>query len=168
MYGWDAIGIEQDRKDVEAYAAFLKIYLRRKRIKHTADTTPLRREGKKLGRRFDATIQGEQRVTLFETDTKLARSLMRAHSVDLIVGDLPYGIAHRGETPARLLAEALPGWVELLRPGGALGVSWNVHQAPRKVAVSVLEEHGLRVPDEAKFEHWVDQGITRDVVVARK
>jgi hypothetical protein len=167
MYGWDAIGIEHDRKDVDAYAAFLKTYLRRKQIKHTADITPLRREGRKLGRRFDATIAKEQTVTLFEADTVLARSLMRARSVDMIAGDLPYGVVHSTGSPVALLEAALPGWAELLREGGAIGLSWNIHFAPREQAMDILEKHHL-VPVEAKFEHWVDQGITRDIVVARK
>ncbi|HEX6685833.1 MAG TPA: hypothetical protein VF062_23865, partial [Candidatus Limnocylindrales bacterium] len=167
MYGWNAIGIEHDRKDVEAYAAFLRTYLRRKRIKHTTDLTPVRREGKRLGRRFDATIAADQTVTLFEADTALSRSLMKARSVDLIAGDLPYGVVHSTGNPVRLLEEALPGWVELLRPGGAIGLSWNTHFAPRDQAIKIFEKHDL-VPNEAKFEHWVDQGITRDIVVAAK
>jgi SAM-dependent methyltransferase len=169
MYGWDAIGIEIDGKLVEAYAAFMKTYLQRKRIKHTADTTPLRRDGKRLGRRFDATIAGSQQATLFEADTVLARKLMKAHSVDLVVADMPYNVVHKIGSPTKLLSEALPGWVELLRPGGALGISWNTHLAPREQAVTLLEEAGLRVPKGFDgFEHWVDQGITRDIVVARK
>ncbi len=167
MYGWNAIGIETDRKDFEAYEAFLKTYLRRKRIKHSAEVAPVRREGKRIGRRLDVTVRGEhgeQTVTMFEADTTLARSLMKARSVDAIVGDLPYGVVHRA---GDLLRAALPGWVELLRPGGAIGVSWNTHAAPRKDAVALLEAHGLAVLDGA-FEHWVDQGITRDIVVGRK
>ena len=35
MYGYDAAGVELDGKDVEAYAAFLQTWLKRKRIKHT-------------------------------------------------------------------------------------------------------------------------------------
>jgi SAM-dependent methyltransferase len=165
MYGWDAIGIEIDRKDVDAYEAFVKTYLRRKRIKHTAEMVPVRREGKRIGRRFEATIGGSQRLTLFEADTTQARALMKARSVDLIVGDLPYGVVH---TARELLASALPDWVELLRPGGALGVSWNTHHAPREQAVKLLEQHGLDVLADGGFAHWVDQGITRDIVVARK
>jgi hypothetical protein len=169
MYGWDAIGIELDGKHVEAYAAFMTTYLRRKRIKHTAATTPVRRDGKKLGKRFDATIAGSQQATLFEADTVLARKLMKAHAVDLIVADLPYNVVHKIGSPAELLRAALPGWVELLRPGGALGMSWNTHLAPREQAVTLLEEAGLKVPEGFDgFEHWVDQGITRDIVVARK
>jgi SAM-dependent methyltransferase len=165
MYGWDAIGIEVDRKDVEAYEAFVKTYLRRKRIKHTAETAPVRREGKRVGRRLEVTIDATQRLTAFEADTTRARALMKARSVDLIVGDLPYGVAH----PAKqLLAAAVGQWVELLRPGGALGVSWNTHHSPREQAVKLLEEHGLEVLEDGGFAHWVDQGITRDIVVARK
>jgi len=169
MYGWDAIGIEIDRKEVDAYEAFVKTYLRRKRIKHTADMTPVRREGKRLGRRFDAmvdgVINGSQRLTMFEADTTRARQLMKANSVDLIVGDLPYGIVHNARD---LLKSALPQWVELLRRGGALGVSWNTHHAPREQAVTLLEAHDLEVLDDAGFAHRVDQGIMRDIVLARK
>ncbi|WP_117215645.1 TRM11 family SAM-dependent methyltransferase [Allorhizocola rhizosphaerae] len=164
MYGWNAVGIEHDRKDFEAYEAFLKTYLRRKRIKHSADVAPVRREGKRIGRRLDVTVRDEQTVTMFEADTTLARSLMKVRSVDAIVGDLPYGVVHRA---GDLLRAALPGWVELLRPGGAVGVSWNTHAAPRKEAVAMLEAHGLTVL-EAGYEHWVDQGITRDIVVGQK
>jgi hypothetical protein len=165
MYGWDAIGIEIDRKDVDAYEAFVKTYLRRKRIKHTADMTPVRREGKRLGRRFEAVIDGTQRLTMFEADTTRARQLMKANSVDLIVGDLPYGVVHSARD---LLKTALPQWVELLRRGGAIGVSWNTHHAPREQAVQLLEAHDLDVVDDGGFAHRVDQGITRDIVVARK
>jgi len=167
MYGWNAIGIEHDRKDVEAYAAFMRTYLRRKQIKHTTDMTPVRREGKRLGRRFDATIQKEQTVTLYEADTVLSRSLMKARSVDVIAGDLPYGVVHNTGSPVALLEQALPGWADLLRIGGAIGLSWNTHFAPREQAIEIFEEHHL-VPVGARFEHWVDQGITRDIVVARK
>ena len=169
MYGWDAIGIEIDGKHVEAYAAFMKTYLQRKRIKHNADTTPVRRDGRRLGRRFDATIAGSQQVTLFDADTRESRKLMKAHCVDLIVADLPYNVVHKIGSPKQLLADALPGWVDLLRPGGALGVSWNTHIAAREQAVALIEEAGLKVPEGFDgFEHWVDQGITRDIVVARK
>src|SRR5688500_3250532 len=52
MNGWHAAGLDVDDRDFEAYTAFLKQWLKAKRLKHTADVTPLRREGRKLGRRF--------------------------------------------------------------------------------------------------------------------
>ncbi|MFD0596283.1 TRM11 family SAM-dependent methyltransferase [Catellatospora coxensis] len=179
MYGWDAIGIELDGKDVEAYSAFLKTWLKNKRIKHTTDMTPLRREGKRLGRRFDARIgdarDNPQHLSLFEADTIQSRALLKGNSVDVIAADLPYGVVHGSRSakglargPQELLEEALPGWSSLLRPGGALGISWNTHVAPREDALDLLEEHGLEAVDYEGFEHRVDQAITRDILVARK
>lgn len=179
MYGWDAVGIELDGKDVEAYSAFLKTWLKNKRIKHTTEMTPLRREGKRLGRRFDARIgdvrEDPQHLSVFEADTIQSRALLKGNSVDVIVADLPYGVVHGSRSakglargPQELLEEALPGWSSLLRPGGALGMSWNTHVAPREDALDLLEEHGLEAVDYEGFEHRVDQAITRDILVARK
>jgi SAM-dependent methyltransferase len=74
-------------------------------------------------------------------------------------------------TPVTLLAEAVPGWVTLLRPGGALGISWNTHGAGRDEIADVLGSAGLTVLDKESylgFEHRVDQAIIRDLMVARK
>jgi hypothetical protein len=177
MYGWDALGIELDGKDVEAYAAFLKTYLRQKRIKHRAEINPLRREGRRLGRRFDVDFTATgQSLSVFEADTTEARSLLKRQSADLLVADLPYGVVHGSRTrgklargPLELLADALPGWTELLRPGGAVGLSWNTHVAPREHALELLVEHGLEpLEPTLGFEHRVDQAITRDILLARR
>jgi SAM-dependent methyltransferase len=179
MYGWDAYGIELDGKDVEAYSAFLKTWLKNKRIKHSTETAPLRREGKRLGRRFDARIgdvrDDPQHLSVFEADTTQVKGLMKGNSVDVVVADLPYGVVHGSRSakglargPLELLEEALPGWVSLLRPGGAVGLSWNTHVAPREDALDLLEEHGLEAVELEGFEHRVDQAINRDIAVARK
>src|SRR5690606_18783054 len=100
-------------------------------------------------------------------------------SFHAIVADAPYGVAHGSRTagaglrrsPLQLLADAAPVWARLLRPGGALGISWNVHVARRPDAAEVLAAAGLRVLDEgpyARFRHRVDQAITRDILVAVK
>jgi len=94
------------------------------------------------------------------------------------VADAPYGVQH-GSTgpkglrrgPLDLLAEAAPVWAALLRPGGALGLSWNVHVARREDAVDVLSKAGLTVKTDGGYErlrHRVDQSILRDVLVATK
>lgn len=176
MYGWNALGIEVDTKDVDAYAAFLKTYLRQKRVKHSADITPVRREGRKLGRRFDVEFTATgQHLALFEADTTNARALMKRQSADLLVADLPYGVVHGARThgklqrgPLDLLEAALPGWVELIKPGGAIGLSWNTHVAPRERAVEVLEAHDLAPIEAGGFEHRVDQAILRDILLARR
>jgi hypothetical protein len=177
MYGWNALGIEVDAKDVDAYAAFLKTWLRQKRVKHSADVTPVRREGRRLGRRFDVEFTATgQHLSLFEADTVNARALLKRQSADLLVADLPYGVVHGARTqgklqrgPLDLLEAALPGWVELIKPGGAVGLSWNAHVAPRERAMELLAAHGLQpVEPVLGFEHRVDQAILRDALLARR
>ncbi|HZN18956.1 MAG TPA: SAM-dependent methyltransferase [Micromonosporaceae bacterium] len=178
-YGYDAVGIEVDGADVDAYAAFIKMWLRRKRVKHRAETHPVRRDRRRVARCLDVVIGGDQRLTVFHADTLDARDFLRAGCADVVVADTPYGVAHGSRTPEKglsrrpldLLAAAVPVWAELLRPGGALGVSWNTHVAARSAAAATLAAAGLEVVDSPGyrgFEHWVDQAITRDVLVARK
>ena len=87
LTGHDAIGVEQDGKDVEAYATFLRTWLERKRLKHKATFGPVRRSGVMLGRRFEAEFAatkdqyraGEvQRVTVLHADTLRTAGLLAA------------------------------------------------------------------------------------------
>ncbi|MCA2215222.1 TRM11 family SAM-dependent methyltransferase [Jidongwangia harbinensis] len=185
MYGYDAVGVEIDAKDVEAYAAFLKAYLKRKRLKHTAELVPVRRAGKRAARRLDVTLAPSkedhkagavQKVTVLQADTTRLDGLLKAPCADVLVADLPYGVAHGSyddegnlnRRPLDLLERAVPQWVGLLRPGGAIGLSWNLKVARRDLAEDILLANGLEVVRHGDLSHRVDQGIERDVVVARK
>jgi hypothetical protein len=175
MYGYDAVGIERDGKEVDAYSAFLRTYLKRKRLKHRADMNPVRREKRLVARRFSAEIAGRQTVTMFHADTMDARQFLRAGCAHVIVADAPYGVAHgshagggRSRGPLDLLRSAVPVWVELLATGGALGLSWNTHLADREEVAEVFTRSGLSVVEYPDLSHRVDQAILRDVVVGRK
>jgi len=187
MYGWHACGIDLDERDFDAYAAFLPRWLKDKRLKHTADTARLRREGRTVGRRFDARFATSKQAWadgdvvqagLLLADTRETALLLKARSVDVVVTDAPYGVQHGSRSgaglrrrPLDLLAEALPGWVAVLRPGGAVGIAVNVRTCPRSDALALLAEAGLEPldgPAYRGFEHRVDQAIVRDVVVAVK
>ncbi len=183
--GHDAIGVEQDGKDVEAYATFLRTWLERKRLKHKASFGPVRRSGALLGRRFEAEFAatkerfraGElQRVTVVHADTLRTPDFVRPASVDVVVADAPYGVQHASRagrtarSPVALLEQALPVWARLLRPGGAVGIAWNTLVAPRAELVHLLAAAGLQPLDEGPYRelaHRVDQAIVRDVVVGR-
>jgi len=195
MNGWHAAGLDVDAKDFDAYAAFLRTWLQHKRLKHTADTTPVRRDGTRLGRRFRAEIgtslddwKAGRTLTVdyVNADTLHTRAVHRAGSVDAVVTDAPYGVQHgarhgggrgggRGgrlaRNPLDLLREAVPVWAQVLRPGGAMGMAWNTHVAARDEALAVLAAAGLEPLDDLPyrgFEHRVDQAIRRDVLVARR
>jgi SAM-dependent methyltransferase len=187
MYGWHAAGDDIDERDFDAYAAFLPTWLKRKRLKHTAITTKLRREGRTLGRRFDAELAvdkeawaaGERMsVSVALADTMTAPDIFRAASFDAVVTDAPYGVQHGSRSgsdlrrgPLELLADAVPGWMHVLRPGGTIGIAVNTRVSPRADVLRLLADAGLQPLDSEpyrRFEHRVDQAIVRDVVVARK
>ncbi|PRX51045.1 putative RNA methylase family UPF0020 [Prauserella shujinwangii] len=189
MYGFDATGIETDGRDFEAYEQFIKTWLRTKRIKHTAEAGQLRRHKVRLGRRLEVEYAptkeeykaGETRtLTYLNCDTLTADELLRPRSVDVIVTDAPYGVQHgshhaREAGPARnprdLLAAAVPVWTRVLRPGGALGLSWNTNVVKRAELVEILTRAGLAVREGGPYDglaHRVDQAIVRDVLVAAR
>jgi len=186
LLGHDAYGVEGDAKAFEQMASFYTTYLRRKRLKHTADTTPVRRDGKSVGKRFDAEIRGEGaalHVTAFVGDTRDSAALFGKKRFDAIVTDAPYGIAHgsttdvrgvagkRDRSPAGLLREAIPVWAGQLMHGGALGISWNTFGLSREDLAAMLTGAGLDVcaggPWE-RFAHRVDSSIKRDLIVATR
>jgi len=183
-YGYDVAGIDLDGKDFEAYASFLKTYLQRKRIKHRAEVIPVRREKKLVARRLTVNLTPRESteslsVDVVHADTVTAPEYFKPASFDAIVADAPYGVQHGSRTvaaglrraPLELLREAVPAWVRLLRPGAALGISWNTQVAKRDDAAAVLADAGLTVLEDGpygRFRHRVDQSITRDILVAVK
>lgn len=184
--GCDAGGVEGDEKAVEAYAAYLKTYLRRKRLKHTAELRPVRREGQALGQRFEATLTDPSRtstglsMTVFTGDTRTSAELFGKKKFDAVVADAPYGVVHgshsdvrgtfgrRDRSAAGLLRESVPVWAEQLTKGGAMGLSWNTLGMPREDLAQVMTDAGLTVMSDGpwlRLGHRVDSSIHRDVIV---
>jgi tRNA G10 N-methylase Trm11 len=188
MYGFGAAGIDLDRKDFDAYSAFIQTWLKRKRVKHHAEHGPLRLGGKVAGRRLRISLAAAkedykagvtQHLDLVNADTTRALEFLRPESFDLVVADAPYGVQHGSRrpraglerSPLGLLAEAVPVWARLLRRGGACGIAWNTLVARRDAAAAILAGARLDPVDSGPylaFRHRVDQAIVRDILVARK
>jgi SAM-dependent methyltransferase len=188
MYGFDAAGMDLDQKDFEAYCSFIQTWLKRKRLKHSAEVTRVRRERQVVARRLhvDVGVTKESykagdslELVYVNADTTKAPEFYRPATFDVVVADAPYGVQHGSRTgerglhrsPLDLLAAAVPGWSRLLRPGGALGISWNTNVARRADAAAVLADAGLEPLDSGPyqgFSHRVDQAIVRDILVARR
>jgi SAM-dependent methyltransferase len=188
MYGCDAAGLDADRRDFDAYSAFIKTWLKRKHVKHHVEyDSPVRRDGTVIGRRLQLSLAAtkddqkaglSQRLDVVCADTTRAVDFFRPEAFDLIVTDAPYGVQHGSRTatglarrPQDLLTAAVPGWARLLRPGGAMGIAWNTLVAPRDQTAAILAGAGLELLDAGpylQFRHRVDQAIVRDVLVARK
>lgn len=187
--GHDAMGVEVERREVEAYDAFLRTWLRRKRVRHTIAFKPLRRNGvrtadvleaelREVGRPSSSEATQPLSLTLYAADTLATADLLGKRKVDAIVTDAPYGVVHgsrssggRDRSPADLLADAIPVWASVLRAGGAMGIAWNTHGLRREELARCCEGAGLQVRDDPaylRFAHRVDAGIHRDLLVAVK
>lgn len=183
VYGMDATGIELDQRDVEAYTQFILTWLKDKRLKHQLAQAKLRKGRDTPAHRITVTYgRGKDRsqhrvVDIIHDDTLAARAHLKARATDLIVCDLPYGVQHGAQAsgaalergPGTLLREALPVWLDLLVPGGAMALSWNRHTLSRPALVELVTTAGfeLRRPvDDDAFVHRVDRSIVRDVLVA--
>jgi SAM-dependent methyltransferase len=174
LYGFDAAGIDSDRRDVEAYTAFFTQWLQDKRAKHSV----VRGLGRGRWAVDFAPAKGErsQRVEVVVGDTSEAPAHFKG--VDAVVADLPYGVQHGStmggrlsRSPLELLRAALPGWLRSLRPGGAVVLAWNLHVLDRaglEQAVSAAGGEIVVDPAVADFTHRVDRAVQRDVAVARK
>lgn len=182
-YGFDATGIDLDSKDFEAYAGFLRTWLKTKRLKHTAEITPLRRNRARLGRRFDAVVGDRktgdvQKICFVNADTLQSAEIFKASAFDVLVTDLPYGVQHGSRqsgalsrSPLKLLAEAVGPWAKLVRPGGAIGISWNTYGGSWDDVAEILAGAGFSVMSDDAYRHFthrVDQAITRDLIIARR
>ena len=101
-----------------------------------------------------------------------AAALLKPNSVHLMVTDAPYGVqkgtAGRQDSIGGTIAAALPGWHSVLKPGGVLAISFNTHVTRRDALIRLMEKAGFEAVQTANLEHWVEQAISRDVILARK
>jgi SAM-dependent methyltransferase len=169
-HGHDALGIDHQRADVESTARFAAGYFKEERIpfKEVKERTAA---GPRW--RFEAGPRDDQRLlALMAGDAREAAAHLHGvpggARVHAIAGDLPYGIQHDGEV-TELLEQALPAWVELLQPGGAVALAWNATRLARARVTELAAAAGLDVRDDGPYtelEHRVDRVIKRrDVVV---
>ncbi|MFC0624437.1 TRM11 family SAM-dependent methyltransferase [Kribbella deserti] len=188
MYGFDAAGVDVDRKDFELYGTFLQTWLKRKRLKHDAEVIRVRRNHEVVAHRLQVSLgltkeswkAGDKlNLSYVNVDTTRALEFYKPGSFDLLVTDAPYGVQHGSRTaesglhrsPIDLLKAAAPTWAGLLRPGGALGIAWNTNVARRDAAAEILAGAGLEPLIDAPYDgfvHRVDQAIVRDILVARR
>ncbi len=115
LAGHHGYGVEADERALDALAGYLKTYLRAKRLKHTAQISPVRRDGRSLGRRLDVGVRlGEAtserparpglpslNLTVFSGDAADSAALFGRRRFDAIVTDAPYGVAHGAESAGR-------------------------------------------------------------------
>ena len=179
--GYHGVGIEIGKADVKEAVDYMTRYLEFHRIKYKRTDSALTVRGQVGGREnkfvFSDSAEhfkdGDTRtLRLICGDTREAEALLKPNSVHLMVTDAPYGVqkgtAGRQDSIGGTIAAALPGWFDVLKSGGVLAMSFNTHVTRREGLVRLFEKAGFEIVQTANLEHWVEQAISRDVILARK
>lgn len=197
--GFDVSGVEIGESAVHDACVYFKKYLETERIKHSYHAERLSGEGKSYRAKVNtftfASSKDERKdpsklrhLTMVAGDSRFTDRYFKKNSFHILVGDLPYGVAHGNvagnwkgpdgksstsltRNPKELLAACLPAWRKVLKSGGMLALSWNVFVLPKRELAEIVAENGFSVLSEGpydKFEHRVDQAIKRDILIARK
>ena len=185
-YGWDALGADVDRGDLKEAEQYFRRYLEYHRFKHTVTraSRTLKGGGSAPECRFEyaPNARDERRtLSLLGLDASRAGEALGRNVCHVIACDLPYGVRHdarlaRGEKPRgnwlkALLEQALPGWRKILKPGGAIALSFNAQNMKLERLRALMEQAGFEVMGGGAYDgfaHWVEQAITRDIAVCRK
>lgn len=173
--GHDAVGIEREKEDFDTTDAYVQQFLRGVGIPYRRTEERVRGAGRRsvfmIGRKDDTRMLALVHGNTYDT-TDLLENLPGGARFHAIVADLPYGIQHKGQV-LRFLDEGVPGWDEVLLPGGTMTFAWEASSPRRETATAHAEAHpGLSVvttPPYDELEHPVDRQIKRrDVLVLRK
>jgi len=191
VMGFNVYGIEIADSVVNESYHFTKRFLETARYKFTHKETKISGANKSfsaLRRTFETAATKEELKTkntrtieFIAGNSQHAATYYKKNFFNLIVGDLPYGVQHGNVTkqkqssltrnPLELLTACLPAWVNVLKAGGVIVLSWNSNVLPRTKLADLFLQNGLKVFDEAaylQFEHRVDQSILRNIIVAKK
>lgn len=183
--GMNAVGVDIDNRDLKECADYFERFLQYHRMKHKLDQSsrtvrrhPVPAAVYTIADTKEHFREGDTRtLSLFLGDTGLTGELCRKTPAHLLVADLPYGVQHAPQdgkrTPSflQMMKRALPQWRDALRKGGAMALSFNTLTLKKADLVKLLSEAGFTPLTEKPyddFQHFVEQAVTRDFVVARR
>lgn len=179
--GYHGVGVEIGKADVKEACDYMTRYLEYHRIKHKKTEAALTVRGKAGGKETRFTFadtpehfkDGDTRtLRMIQGDTRDALALLKAKSVHLMVTDIPYGVqkgtAGRQDSIGGTLERALPAWHDVLKPGGVLAMSFNTYVTRRADLEQLCRLAGFDIVETGSLEHWVEQAINRDVILARR
>ena len=183
--GMNAVGVDIDNRDLKECADYFERYMQYHRMKHKLDQSSrtVRRHAVPAAVYTIADTkehfkEGDTRtLSLFLGDTGLTGELCKKSPAHLLVADLPYGVQHapqdgrRTESFMQVMKRALPQWKDAVRKGGAVALSFNTLTLKKADLVQLLADAGftpLTDPPYDDFQHFVEQAVHRDFVVARR
>ena len=183
LTGANAVGLDQDRRDLKEAGNYFSRFLKLHRLKHTLSVRSETVDRQSVPARvfqFSPTKeqfqQGDIRsLSLYEGDTTLTANLLKKDPAHILIADLPYGVQHapqsgqRPESFQSMLRRALPAWRQAIRPGGAIALSFNTLTLKKEKVQELVSDSGFLVCSSSAFTdlaHPVEQAIIRDLVFA--
>ncbi len=184
--GYHATGVDIDSRDLQEAGDYFGRYLQMHRIKHLKNRGSMTVPGAKSAvftswefadSPAHYTAGDTRTLKMIHGDTTFTSALMKANTAHLLIADLPYGVQHAPQAGQRagsffsMLKDALPGWRKVLQPGGAIALSFNTYTLKKADLKSMIADTGFTVltaPPYDDFDHWVEQAVQRDLVIARK
>lgn len=184
--GMDVYGVDQDNKAITELGTYVVRYVKEARMKHSYRNGKLIQEGKQRGETMEMTYAVDKEdykagntreLKVVNGSTFDFSGAFKKNSMDLIVTDFPYNIQHSGKGSKKkkglswLLDDGLKAWTPYLRKGGTIALSWNTYTDSREEMTELFALHGYEVLMEKGLDtlsHRVSQGITRDIIIARK
>ena len=175
--GISCTGLDRDKNDIAEGIRFAKSFFQYEKISfQTENSSRTLKKGSAPQTTFR--IKGAEQVremSFLCADTRDCVPAVKKGSFSLLVADLPYGVQHaplenkKTDSFAGLLHDALPVWHQALAPGGAAVLAFNRYTLKREALADDLTKAGFCVlgPPYEGFEHWVEQAIMRDLIVAR-
>ena len=184
--GISSIGMDIKGDAIHEASVFLKKFLERERFKHVRKKRTIKND--RLNQRIPvvdfefaedkSSLKGENcvRVALQEGELVSIAEITKKESIDIIIGDLPYGVAHANKaskskhrSPEIMINDALPYWRRTLKAGGIVALSWNTFVCGRKKMESIFVDLGFDIlKSDVSFVHKVDSSIVRDILFAQK
>lgn len=174
--GHDVDGLELDKGAVQALDEFLSRYLKEHRFKHSFHRERFKRRQGGMGRKF--LVQGapdKERAKedpfacmVVGDDSAAANNHYAKNTYHAIATELPRWEA---QDIQGMLQRALPAWVRVLKPGGSLGLTWDLGSISREALVSLVSQVGLKALEGEPywdFAHQAGEAARRDLVVAQK
>lgn len=192
IYGFDVTGIEIESKSSQAISLYFKKYLENERYKYSLSKKQVFGKNKNEGvfaEIFEYALNKEnfkteslrKKLNIITGNTTQTSKYVKNNHFHIIVGDLPYGIAHGNSAskksnsitrnPSELLEQSLPEWFKVLKKGGVVVIAWNAFVINRSKLSEVFKINGFEVLTKtpySEFEHLVDRSIKRDIIVAKK
>lgn len=194
--GYHSAGIEANKNYYSEVENFIKRYFQHNRLKYHINRTSYNLDSRKRALKFiletadtlEHYKSGDIRTLEYVLgDTMFSTTYFGKKKFHTILADLPYGVQHQPSNDSSkktnkkqstqapfkdildTIDDSLNGWLSTLKNGGTLVLAFNNKALNKDELITLLLTRSLEIVGSTfDFTHWVEQSITRDIIIAKK